>query len=88
MTTLLFIAVGILGMIGHWFKRVGRNQMDCSLYDYIMVHKWYTVGAFLSTVGIILTTIPFNAGITQLTLTMAFTAGFAGDSLANKGPDQ
>ena len=85
MTILIFIAVGLIGLIAHWFKRWARAQTNKNFIVYMAQNRKHSIASVLSVLGAV-------AGIgsmemieiSQQTLSMAFLAGYSIDSMVNK----
>lgn len=86
MTLLAFIALGFLGMIGHWLKKWARDEISVGLWDYIRVEKKHTIGAVITTLFGVVTAMYSIHDISQESIGMALLIGFTGDSLVNKAP--
>jgi len=84
MTIILYISLGLLGMVAHWLKKWGRGEIQNGLYDYCMTHKKHTIGAICTMLGLVFPIYSASPEITQLSLSAVFLAGFGADSAANK----
>lgn len=87
MTLLIYILIGLVGMLAHWLKKWARDEIDCSLYQYCMTYKKHTIGAVITMIGSVLTIYSGGPDLSQVTATAVFIAGFAADSAANKAPE-
>ena len=87
MAMFIFILVGSLGMLSHWFKKWSRGEFDCTLQLYIMTHKKHTIGAVITMiVGVIGLLSSGTLELTTQNLALAFFAGYGADSAVNKAP--
>lgn len=87
---LVFVLVGIAGMVIHWAKKWVRAQTKCSLFVYLFVkNRQYTALAFLTYTAAIATIL--MVGVVDYkshqSLAMAFMAGYMIDSALNKDTD-
>lgn len=84
MSIVIFILVGTLGMIAHWFKKYYRGQTLQSLWFYMFDHKTSTIRAFIGmTVAVIGLVSLGTIELTQQNLALAFLAGGVADSTLN-----
>jgi hypothetical protein len=82
MLTVIFIFVGFLGLISHWFKRYVRKQCDKSFMAY-MTDDWkHSVASIITMVAAVLSLSGHD--LSQEALSMAFLAGYSIDSMVNK----
>lgn len=84
---IVFVLVGIGGMVVHWAKKWLRAQTKCSLITYLFVkNRRYTALAFLTYTAAIATILAM--GIVDYkshqSMAMAFMAGYMIDSALNK----
>lgn len=84
----IYILFAVVGMIGHWLKKWAREEINCSLLDYIKGEKRHTVGALLTVIAATLYAMADVTVLSQADVIKALLIGFAGDSLANKAPEE
>ena len=91
MTLSLLILIALLGLASHWFKKYCRGQSTASFQEYMMAYKKQSVASIataIAAVATIYTSSDLAEGITGQLASLAFLAGYAGDSAANKGPGE
>lgn len=87
----VFIAVGLVGMFAHWWKKWLRGELGANLWDYLVVeHPRYTalaVTVFVSgALGLWVSGQLASMDLGPLLLSAA-TAGYTCDSALNKSGD-
>jgi 4-hydroxybenzoate polyprenyltransferase len=84
---LLFLLLGLLGLLAHWAKGWAQGRFPGSLYAYLfIIAPRRTVATLMTFAGAMATALANIAepGSTQ-SLALAFTAGYLIDSAINKG---
>ncbi|TXI11399.1 MAG: hypothetical protein E6Q68_06195 [Polynucleobacter sp.] len=85
--TVMFIMFGNLGMVGHWFSKWKKGEIDIGLYSWVMKNPRASLTAFTSFIAAALT----MAAAGQLDtldyvslLSLSFTTAWTFDSMLNK----
>jgi hypothetical protein len=86
---LLFCGIGLVGMASHYLKKWLTDEIHGSLFSYLFVQRPKTTGLAIFTMlgtgaGYYLAGSLNTADLPTL-IGMAFTAGYASDSVANRG---
>ena len=87
---ILFVLVGLVGMIVHWAKKWIRAQTKCGLLEYLFVkNRRYTVLTLLTYTAAIASILALGVVDykSHQSLAMAFMAGYMIDSALNKDTD-
>lgn len=90
MTFLALLALSLLGLASHWLKKFCRGQSKASFKDYMMHYKKRTIASLMTVLAAV---VALYSTYDTVTLTgqlasLAFLAGYAGDSAVNKGPGE
>lgn len=91
MTIIVLFAVALVGLFAHWFKKYYRGQSKASFKDYMLHYKRKSLASLSTVVAAVVTiysTADVAEGLTGQLAALAFLAGYAGDSAANKGPGE
>jgi len=84
MTLIVLYLIGLAGMIGHWAKKVSKDESSSTLWQYVWHNKWHTIGAVATMIAGVSVFIGPDVTLTQASMAGAFVAGFGADSLVNK----
>lgn len=90
MTFLALLALSLLGLASHWLKKYYRGQSKASFKDYMLHYKKRTIASVFTVISAV---IALYSTLDAVELTgqlasLAFLAGYAGDSAVNKGPGE
>lgn len=91
MTFIALLALATLGLFAHWLKKYCRGQSKASFKDYMLHYKKQTIASATATVAAVATIYSTSETIDTITgqlAGLAFLAGYASDSVANKGPGE
>lgn len=91
MTFIALLALALIGLFAHWFKKYCRGQSKASFKDYMLHYKKQSFASLttaLTAVIAIYASAEAADGITGQLSCLAFMAGYVGDSAANKGPGE
>lgn len=90
MTFLSLLALSLLGLASHWLKKYCRGQSKASFKDYMLHYKKRTIASVFTVISavIALYSTMYTVELTGQLASLAFLAGYAGDSAVNKGPGE
>jgi len=84
LSLIIFLLIGMLGMLCHYVKRYLKEQTSVTLWYYIFFNKKSTVSAAISTVVAILGLISTqHIDFSTQSIALAFLAGYGSDSVMN-----
>lgn len=81
----IVVVVGLLGVLAHWYNRYAQGRTDNTFVEYLMCYKARTFSSLLSNFAASSAT--FATAPVELSLQvvlLAFTSGYAIDSIMNK----
>ena len=91
MTFIALLALAMIGLFAHWFKKYCRGQSKASFKDYMLHYKKQSLASLMTSLGAVITiylSTEAANGLTSQLAGLAFMAGYIGDSATNKGPGE
>lgn len=81
----ILVIAGLLGVVAHWYNRYAQGRTQSTFVEYLKCYKANTVSSLISNFAA--TSATFAASPPELSLQvvlLAFTSGYAIDSVMNK----
>ena len=82
------IAIALVGLVLHWFKRWWRGQTGDNFIDHLFINKKHTGATLISLVGAVSAVVSVGIDLSDAqAIGTLITTGYTLDSLVNKGSE-
>ena len=91
MTLITLLLLAAVGLFAHWLKKYCRGQSRASFKEYMLRYKKQSIASATTALAAVATIYSTTESIDALTgqlAGLAFLAGYASDSVMNKGPGE